>query len=75
MKWKTIVASGACALVSLTQAGQLTVGQVVPLSGLDANQGRAYSAGEYRAILLAANLTPEPAIATLIHCGLLAGRK
>ena len=45
MNWKSIVTSGACALCWLAQAGQLTVGQVVPLSGLEANQGRAYSAG------------------------------
>lgn len=47
MKWTTIVTVGACALSlgSLAQAAQLVVGQVVPLSGLDANQGRAYSAG------------------------------
>lgn len=45
MKWETIVTLGACALCSLAQAGQLIVGQAVPLSGLEANQGRAYSAG------------------------------
>ena len=45
MKWETIVTLGMCALCSLAQAGQLVIGQAVPLSGLDANQGRAYSAG------------------------------
>ena len=38
-------------------------------------EGRAYSAAEYRAMLEAANLAPQPVIPTLIHCGLLAGRK
>lgn len=45
MKWKTIVSLGLCALFSPAQAGQLIVGQVVPLTGLEATQGRAYSAG------------------------------
>ncbi len=38
-------------------------------------EGRAYSAAEYRAMLQNADLTPQPPIPTLIHCGLLAGRK
>jgi predicted O-methyltransferase YrrM len=38
-------------------------------------EGRAYSAAEYRGMLRAANLIPEAVIPTLIHCGLLTGRK
>ena len=38
-------------------------------------EGRAYSAGEYREMLTVAGLTPQEAVPTLIHCGLLAGRK
>jgi SAM-dependent methyltransferase len=38
-------------------------------------EGRAYSAPEYRAMLAGAGLKPEAVIPTLIHCGLLAGRK
>jgi ABC-type branched-subunit amino acid transport system substrate-binding protein len=44
-RWGRFLAAGAFALCSLAQAGQVTVGQVVPLTGVDANQGRAYSAG------------------------------
>jgi ubiquinone/menaquinone biosynthesis C-methylase UbiE len=38
-------------------------------------EGRAYSAAEYRQMLQQAKLNPQPVIPTLIHCGLLAGRK
>ena len=38
-------------------------------------EGRAYSAAEYREMLTRAKLKPEGVIPTLIHCGLLAGRK
>lgn len=38
-------------------------------------EGRAYSAGEYRDLLVAAGLTPQPIVPTLIHCGVLAGVK
>jgi predicted O-methyltransferase YrrM len=38
-------------------------------------EGRAYSAEEYREMLRGAGLTPQDAVPTLIHCGLLAGRK
>lgn len=38
-------------------------------------EGRAYSAGEYRSWLSEAGLTIEPIRPTLIHCGLLAGRR
>jgi SAM-dependent methyltransferase len=34
-------------------------------------QGRAYSAGEYRAWLSAAGLTAQPLVPTLVHCGVL----
>src|SRR5215208_7212662 len=35
----------ALALAQLGQAAQIVVGQVGPMSGLEANQGRAYAAG------------------------------
>jgi len=38
-------------------------------------EGRAYSEGEYRAWLVEAGLTPEDTVPTLVHCGLLGGRK
>ncbi|HET6883364.1 MAG TPA: methyltransferase [Pirellulales bacterium] len=38
-------------------------------------EGRAYSAAEYREWLLAAGLQPQPIVPTLIHCGVLEGRK
>ncbi len=38
-------------------------------------EGRAYSAGEYRAWLQEAGLIPGEVIPTLIHCGVLAGLK
>ena len=40
------------------------------------NEGRAYSAAEYRRWLVGAGLTAdEQIIDTLIHCGVLVGRK
>jgi predicted O-methyltransferase YrrM len=38
-------------------------------------EGRAYSVQEYREMLAKAGLTPQGPVPTLIHCGLLAGRK
>lgn len=38
-------------------------------------EGRAYSAAEYREWLLAAGLEPLQIVPTLIHCGVLEGRK
>jgi predicted O-methyltransferase YrrM len=38
-------------------------------------EGRAYSAQEYRAMLEKSGLSPQEAVPTLIHCGLLAGGK
>ena len=38
-------------------------------------EGRAYSAAEYRGWLREAGLQPGPVAPTLIHCGVLAGRK
>jgi branched-chain amino acid transport system substrate-binding protein len=43
--WVKFLAMGAFALCSMAQAMEVIVGQAAPLSGLDANQGRAYSAG------------------------------
>ena len=43
---REIAVGVALALVlGVAQAGQLVVGQVAPLTGLDANQGKAYAAG------------------------------
>jgi branched-chain amino acid transport system substrate-binding protein len=42
---RIIIAGATFAAMHLAQAGQLVVGQVGPMSGLEANQGRAYSAG------------------------------
>ena len=39
------LASAVLAVFSAAHAGQVVVAQAVPLTGLDANQGRAYSAG------------------------------
>jgi branched-chain amino acid transport system substrate-binding protein len=39
------LAGAALAVVQLAHAAQIVVGQVGPMSGLDANQGRAYAAG------------------------------
>jgi predicted O-methyltransferase YrrM len=36
-------------------------------------EGRAYAAAEYRNWLIAAGLTPQPVVPTLIHCGVLTG--
>lgn len=38
-------------------------------------EGRAYSAAEYREWLVAAGLEPQPIVPTLVHCGVLEGRK
>jgi predicted O-methyltransferase YrrM len=38
-------------------------------------EGRAYSAAEYRGWLSEAGLKPSPLVATLVHCGVLAGMK
>ncbi|HVX10958.1 MAG TPA: methyltransferase [Pirellulales bacterium] len=38
-------------------------------------EGRAYSAAEYREWLVEAGLQPLPVVPTLIHCGVLEGRK
>jgi len=38
-------------------------------------EGRAYSAAEYRAWLIAAGLQPQPVRPTYVHCGLLSGIK
>lgn len=38
-------------------------------------EGRAYSGAEYREWLTAAGLEPQPIVPTLIHCGVLEGRK
>jgi hypothetical protein len=38
-------------------------------------EGRAYSAAEYREWLIEAGLEPLPIVPTLIHCGVLEGRK
>ena len=38
-------------------------------------EGRAYSAAEYREWLIAAGLEPQPIVPTLVHCGVLEGRR
>jgi predicted O-methyltransferase YrrM len=38
-------------------------------------EGRAYSGAEYRAWLTEVGLTPQPIVPTLVHCGILAGRR
>lgn len=38
-------------------------------------EGRAYSGAEYRALLAAAGLEPGGIVPTLVHCGVLSGRK
>lgn len=38
-------------------------------------EGRAYSAAEYRAMLVEAGLSPGPVVPTGVHCGVLEGRK
>jgi len=42
---RIVVAAAALAAAQLAQAAQVVVGQVAPMSGLEANQGRAYAAG------------------------------
>ena len=39
------------------------------------SEGRAYSGAEYRSWLTAAGLEPQAIVPTLVHCGVLAGRK
>jgi len=39
------------------------------------SEGRAYSSAEYREWLQGAGLTPQPIVSTLVHCGVLTGRK
>ena len=38
-------------------------------------EGRAYSGAEYREMLSSAGLEPGPIVPTLVHCGVLAGRR
>jgi len=38
-------------------------------------EGRAYSGGEYRAMLTSAGLEPGDIVPTLVHCGVLPGVK
>ncbi|HVA46340.1 MAG TPA: methyltransferase [Pirellulales bacterium] len=38
-------------------------------------EGRAYSAAEYREWLVESGLDPQPIVHTLVHCGVLEGRK
>jgi ABC-type branched-subunit amino acid transport system substrate-binding protein len=45
MAARFILAGAALAAAQLAHAAQIVVGQVAPLSGLEANQGRAYGAG------------------------------
>ena len=42
---RMVIAGATLAAMNLAQAGQIVVGQVAPMSGLEANQGRAYAAG------------------------------
>ena len=42
---RIVVAAATLAAAQLAQAAQVVVGQVAPMSGLEANQGRAYAAG------------------------------
>jgi branched-chain amino acid transport system substrate-binding protein len=42
---RIVVAAATLAAAHLAQAAQVVVGQVGPMSGLEANQGRAYAAG------------------------------
>lgn len=39
------------------------------------SEGRAYSSAEYRGWLEEAGLVPQPIVPTLVHCGVLIGRK
>jgi hypothetical protein len=38
-------------------------------------EGRAYSAAEYREMLVSIGLLPQPIVTTLVHCGVLTGLK
>ena len=42
---RMVLAGAALVTAQIAQAGQVVVGQVGPMSGLEANQGRAYAAG------------------------------
>jgi branched-chain amino acid transport system substrate-binding protein len=42
---RMVIAGVTLAAMHLAQAGQVVIGQVGPMSGLEANQGRAYAAG------------------------------
>jgi ubiquinone/menaquinone biosynthesis C-methylase UbiE len=79
---------GRCA-AALPSGGQLLVHDVFLNDALDGplpialysaalfcmTEGRAYSAAEYRAWLIAAGLTPRTLVPTLIHCGVLPAEK
>jgi predicted O-methyltransferase YrrM len=83
---RTLIARGAAALRS---GGQLLIHDVFLNDALDGplpialysaalfcvTEGRAYSAAEYRGWLFDAGLDAGPVTPTLIHCGVLAGRK
>jgi predicted O-methyltransferase YrrM len=83
---RTLIARGAAALRS---GGQLLIHDVFLNDALDGplpialysaalfclTEGRAYSAAEYRSWLVEAGLQPGPVTPTLIHCGVLPGRK
>lgn len=74
---------------SLSRGGQLLIHDVFLNDALDGplpialysaalfclTEGRAYSAAEYRGWLIEAGLQPGPITPTLIHCGVLDGRK
>ena len=82
---RTLVAAAA----ALPAGGRLLVHDVFLNDALDGplpialysaalfsmTQGRAYSGAEYREWLTEAGLTCEPIVPTLVHCGILAGRK
>jgi predicted O-methyltransferase YrrM len=79
---------GRCAS-ALRPGGQLLIHDVFLNDALDGplpialysaalfcvTEGRAYSAAEYRGWLREAGLTPGEVVPTLIHCGVLAGKK
>jgi predicted O-methyltransferase YrrM len=83
---RTLIARSAA---SLRGGGQLLIHDVFLNDALDGplplalysaalftlTEGRLYSAAEYRAWLLKAGLEPGAVVPTLIHCGVLAGRK
>lgn len=74
---------------SLTPGGKLLIHDVFLNDELDGplpialysaalftlTEGRAYSAGEFREMLAAAKLAPQPIVPTLVHCGVLPGVK